>query len=206
MGVPDFIDFVLNQLPPPPCRVLEVGCGAEGGLVDELVAEGYDAVGVDPDAPEGERFVRARFEELEPDAGYDAVVAERVLHHVRPLGRGVERLSRFAPLLLVDDFAWNLIDAPAQQWYEGQHRMLRAAGAEPPGPASIDEWWMRHRDLHPHWLLLDTLRDYYVERRLDWVPYLYRWLEGPASERLERALVDAGAFNAIGWRFAGVRR
>ncbi|MBV8258811.1 MAG: methyltransferase domain-containing protein [Actinobacteria bacterium] len=201
-----FIDFVLNQLPPAPGRVLEIGCGREGGLVEELVAEGYDAIGVDPEAPEGERFVQARFQDYEPEGEFDAVVAGRVLHHVRPLGRGVEILARFAPLLLVDEFAWDLIDPAAQQWYEGQHRMLRATGAEPPGPRSIDEWWSRHPDLHPHWLVLDTLRDVYSERRLDWEPYLYRWLGGPSSEQLERTLVEAGAFNAIGWHFAGVRR
>ncbi len=201
-----FIDFVLNQLPPPPCRVLEVGCGREGGLVEELVAEGYDVVGVDPDAPAGERFVRARFQELEPDGGYEAVIAGRVLHHVSPLGPAMEILAGLAPLLLVDEFAWDLIDPPAQRWYEGQHRMLRAAGAEPPGPPSLDEWRWRHPGLHPHAVVLDALRERYLERRLEWVPYLYRWLAGPASEQLERALVQAGAFNAIGWRFAGVRR
>jgi len=204
--VPPFIDFVLNQLPPAPCRVLEIGCGREGGLVEELVEAGYDVTGVDPEAPEGPRFVRARFQDLEPDREYDAIVAGRVLHHVRPLGQAVEMLAAIAPLLLVDEFAWNLIDPAAQQWYEGQHRMLRATGADPPGPRSLDEWWSRHSDLHPHWLVLDTLRDVYTERRLDWVPYLYRWLGGPSSEQLERTLVEAGAFNAIGWRFTGARR
>jgi hypothetical protein len=204
--VPAFIDFVLNQLPPPPCRVLEVGCGREGGLVEELAAEGYDVVGVDPDAPAGERFVRAGFQELEPDGDYDAVVAGRVLHHLRPLAPAVEILAGLAPLLLVDEFAWNLIDPAAQEWYEGQHRMLRAAGTEPPGPPSLDEWRLRHPDLHPHEVVLGALRERYVERRLEWVPYLYRWLAGPASEQLERSLVQAGAFSAVGWRFAGVRR
>ena len=186
--------------------MLEVGCGREGGLVAELVAAGYDAVGVDPQAPEGERFVRGRFEELEPEAAYDAVVAGRVLHHVEPLAAGIERLARLAPLLLADEFAWDLIDPAAQQWYEGQHRMLRASGAEPPGPPSLEEWRRRHADLHPYRPVLDALRERYAERRLDWVPYLHRWLDGPASERLERALVEAGAFPAVGWRFAGVRR
>lgn len=204
--MPPFIDFVLNQLPPAPCRVLEIGCGREGGLVEELVEAGYDALGVDPEAPEGPRFVRARFQDVEPEGEFDAVVAGRVLHHVRPLGRAVEILAAIAPLLLVDEFAWDLIDPAAQQWYEGQHRMLRATGADPPGPRSLDEWWGRHSDLHAHWLVLDTLRDHFAERRLDWVPYLYRWLGGPSSEQLERTLVEAGAFNAIGWRFAGTRR
>ncbi len=36
--------------------------------------------------------------------------------------------------------------------------------------------------------------------------YLHRWLRGPASEELERALVDAGAIQETGWVYAGVAR
>src|ERR1700755_52070 len=45
--VPNFATFVLDQLPPPPRRVLEIGCGREGGLVELLAARGYDVLGVD---------------------------------------------------------------------------------------------------------------------------------------------------------------
>jgi SAM-dependent methyltransferase len=203
--VAEFIDFVMNQLPTAPCRVLEIGCGKEGGLVFALVGAGYDALGVDPNAPVGERFVQAPFQEVELGP-FDAVVAGNVLHHVDPLGEGLDRLARTAPLLLVDEFAWDLIDAAAQDWYEGQHRLLIAAGAEPRGPAELDEWRERHRDLHPHRLLLEELRARWEETALEWVPWLHRWLGGPASEGLEQALVDAGGFPAIGWRWAGSSR
>ncbi len=185
--------------------MLEVGCGREGGVVPALAAAGYEALGVDPDAPAGDGFVRARFQELEP-GGWDAVVAGRVLHHVHPLDEGLDRLAAFAPLLLVDEFARDRVDAAAQDWYEAQHRLLAAAGAEPPGPPSLDEWRQRHPGLHPYGVLLDGLRERYEERTLDWVPYLHRWLGGPASEALEASLVAAGAFPAIGWRWAGLRR
>jgi hypothetical protein len=201
--VPDFATFVLEQLPPPPRRVLEIGCGREGGLVELLAGAGYDAVGVDPHAPEGRRFRRVEFQEL--DAEFDAAVAGRVLHHVRPLGESLDRLAELAPLLLVDEFAWDRIDDAAQDWYEGQHRLLRAAGVEPYGPGDLDEWRLRHSDLHPHDVLLAGLRARYEERRLEWVPYFHRWLGGPSSEALEQALTDARAFPAIGWRWAGTR-
>ena len=61
--------------------MLEVGCGAEGGLVPALVEAGYDAVGVDPEAPEGERFVRGTFQEPSCNLrlGWEAVVVDGVV-------------------------------------------------------------------------------------------------------------------------------
>ena len=200
----DFGTFVLNQLPPPPRRVLEIGCGHEGGLVELLAEAGYDVLGVDPNAPEGERFIRASFEEL--DGEWDAVVAGRVLHHVEPLDEGLDRVAAFAPLLLVDEFAFDKIDRAAQDWYEGQHRMLRASGADPKGPPDFDEWRSRHAGmLHPHDVVLAALRARYDERELEWLPYLSRWLDRPGSESLEQTLIDAGLIPAVGYRWAGVR-
>jgi hypothetical protein len=199
--VSDFDTFVLDKLPPPPGRVLEVGCGREGGLVERLTAAGYDVLGVDPDAPEGPLFSRARFQQV--DGEYDAVVAGRVLHHVDPLDEGIAKLATLAPLLVVDEFAPDRIDAGARDWYEGQFRMLAAAGASPPGPPDLGAWAARHPDLHSPDTLLAALRAHYDELALEWVPYLHRWLAGPSSEPLESTLVGAGAIPAIGYRWAG---
>lgn len=192
---------MLGQLPPVPARVLEVGCGDRGGLVRELAAAGYDAVGADPRAPAGERFRQADFRDL--DEPFDAAVAVRVLHHVDPLDEAVARLASLAPVLVVDEFAPERIDGAAQDWYEAQYRILAAAGEPPEAPPSLDEWRARHHGLHPSATLLAALRARYEERALEWRPYLYRWLRGPATESLEQALVDAGAFAPIGYRWAG---
>jgi len=201
--MPDFATFVFEQLPPPPLRVLEIGCGREGGLVPVLAGAGYDVLGVDPEAPEGDRFVRGRFQELGGE--WDAAVAGNVLHHVEPLDESLDLLARLAPLLVVDEFASNRIDAAAQDWYEGQHRILRAAGVEPRGMASVDEWRIRHASLHPDEVLLTALRARWDEVALERGPWLYRWLGGPGSQALEQSLIDAQAIPAIGYRWVGRR-
>src|SRR5215218_10574824 len=48
--------FVRRQLPSAPARVLEVGCGPLGGFVPAPLEDGYKAVGVDPEAPEGSDY------------------------------------------------------------------------------------------------------------------------------------------------------
>jgi hypothetical protein len=183
-----FTEFVLQHLPPAPARVLEVGCGERGGVVPALVDAGYDALGVDPRAPLGPRFRQVDFRELEGD--FDAAVAGRVIHHLDPLDGALDHLALLAPVLVVDEFAWNLIDAPLQEWYEAARRALPDAS----GPPSLDEWRWRHADLHPHEAVLEGLRARYDERVLEWVPYFHHWL-APDVESPDR----------IGYRWAGSR-
>ena len=203
-SVVEFLPFVLRHLPPPPARVLEVGCGDEGGLVPDLAGRGYDVVGVDPRAPDGVRYLRGEFQETADTLAaerWDAIVAARVLHHVDPLDDGVALLARLAPLLLVDEFAPDLIAGDAQEWYEER----RPAAGEVQAPESIDDWRRRHPHLHPHDVVLGALRRYYEERELAWVPYFHRWLRSPMVEAEERAAIAAGDIPAVGWRWAGGR-
>jgi Methyltransferase domain len=205
MPAVDFLPFALRRLPPAPARILEVGCGDEGGLVPELAARGYDPLGVDPHAPAGERFVREALEDASRSLRgqtWDAVIAARVLHHVEPLDKGVALLAELGPLLVVDEFAPDRIVGPAQAWYEARWR--EASGAH--GPRSVDEWRARHRGLHPHDSVLAALRAHYEEQELEWGPYFHRWLQRPELEAEERAAIEAGEIEAIGWRWAGRAR
>jgi hypothetical protein len=186
--------------------VLEVGCGYEGGVAPALAAAGYKVLAIDPDAPEGPLYRRTTLEELEDPGPFDAVVAGRVLHHVNPLASALDKLVALAPVLILDEFAWNHMDEPTMDWYEAQHRLLVAAGREPKGPPDLGEWRARHSDLHPYETLRAEVDARYEERFFEWCPYFYRWLEGPATEGLEAALIDADAIRPIGFRYAGVRR
>jgi hypothetical protein len=202
----NFTEFVLSQLPQPPGRVLEVGCGRKGGVASALASAGYEVLAIDPDAPEGPLYRQVALEELDEPGPFDAVVAGRVLHHVHPLGSALDKLAGLAPLLILDEFAWNHLDGPTVEWYEAQHRLLVAAGREPKGPPDLAEWRARHVDLHPYETLRAEVAERYDERHFEWRPYLYRWLQGPASEALEEGLISAGAIRPIGFRYAGVRR
>jgi methyltransferase family protein len=202
----DFTEFVLSQLPEPPRRVLEVGCGREGGVAPELAEAGYDVLAIDPAAPEGPLYRQVTLEDLDDPGPFDAVVAGRVLHHVHPLGPALDKLAALAPLLILDEFAWNHMDESTVDWYEAQHRLLVAAGREPKGPPDLAEWRARHEDLHPYETLRSEVAARYDERAFEWRPYFYRWLLGPATEALEEGLISAGAIRPIGFRYAGVRR
>jgi hypothetical protein len=184
----DFTTFVLHHLPPAPARVLEIGCGDRGGVVPALVDAGYDALGVDPRAPEGPRFRQTDFREV--DGEFDAVVAGRVIHHLEPLGAAVERLAALAPLLVVDEFAWDLIDPELQAWYEARRRERPDAV----GPPSLEEWRWSHPGLHPSHGVLGALRARYDEVALEWVPYFHHWLG------------DVESPDRIGYLWAGQRR
>ncbi len=200
----DFPAFVVSRLPPPPLRVLEVGCGHEGGVARVLAEAGHEVLAIDPEAPAGPLYRQITLEELDDPGTFDAAVAGRVLHHVHPLGPALDKLARLAPVLVLDEFAWNHMDAPTVDWYESQYRLLVAAGREPKGPPDLGGWRARHSDLHPYETLRAELDARYDERYVEWRPYFYRWLEGPASEGLEASLIAAGAIRPIGFRYIGV--
>jgi SAM-dependent methyltransferase len=78
--------FVRDHLPKSPARIAELGCGEAGGHLAVLLNVGYDAVGVDPEAPERPGYRRIAFEDYVPDAPLDAVIASLSLHHVADPG------------------------------------------------------------------------------------------------------------------------
>ena len=87
---------VRAPLPAPPIRVLEIGCGPLGGFVPMLQASGYEATGIDPEAPAGAAFRRVGFEDYVPSRPAVAIIACTSLHHVTDLNRVLENFRRKA--------------------------------------------------------------------------------------------------------------
>jgi SAM-dependent methyltransferase len=111
-------EFMLAWLPPAPARVLDVGCG-DGESTERLGASGYEAVGVDPDAPEGVGFVRARIQDFVAAEPFHAAFAMRSLHHVGDVAGAVDSIAAAlqpGARLVVLEYAIEAVDERALAW------------------------------------------------------------------------------------------
>jgi SAM-dependent methyltransferase len=208
------LDFATAHLPPPPARVLDVGCG-DGALTLELVARGYEARGIDPRAPDGPAFERVGLEDLRVERRFDAAIAVVSLHHVADLERAIDRLAEaIVPggLLLVDEFDRERLDPPTTAWLRHQRQALAAAGL-------AHEHEHEHGDAHDHgdghhdlsdiltWETVSAaLARRFEERSVERVEYLYRYETHLALQPLERAMIELGAIEPTGVRYVGRAR
>ena len=206
--VQSFEEFLREWLPAPPARVLEVGCG-QGRLTTALAIAGHDVVGIDPVAPEGDLFRRLTLDDLDESERYDAVVAAYSLHHIRDLDVALGKIATHLDaggVLVVDEFAWDLLDEPTLDWFWGQRRALAAAGNEPApaGPEELRaEWDADHLGLHGYESLRRALDERFEELVFVRVPYLHRLLGDVSTAVLEQELVDAETIRPLGFRYAG---
>jgi SAM-dependent methyltransferase len=218
--------FVLGQIGDPPARVLEVGCG-EGELANALARAGHSVTAIDPRAPEGPIFRRARIEEFSDPGQFDHVVAILSLHHVEDLGMtlgNIADLLRAEGTLVVVEFAWDLIDEATAEW--ALERLPAASPSEKPSwlgrccrgwarggrgetraPAeSYFAEWAAEEGFHSSRRMRDELGRRFEERHFEWVPYLYSDLGEDVSESDENAAIEAGTINATGFRYVGTGR
>ena len=141
------IDFVLSQVPPPPRRVLEIGCG-KGELALALADAGYEVVAIDPEAPEGPIFRRTTIEALDDPGPFDAVFASLSIHHVHDLGATLDKLVRLLRgRLILNEHAWDRL--------------------EPMTP----EWEKEHEGLHGYSVMRAELDARFEEQFFEWRPY-----------------------------------
>lgn len=208
--------FVFRHLPPPPARILEIGCGPAGDLAYAIAAAGYDIVAVDPVAPEGPLFRRIPFEEFADPGPFDAVVASLAMHHIADLARTADAIvALLAPagrLILEEWDHERLLDDATARWYFHQRHAAEATGPtaeDHPLPTRYEDWrraWIDdHRELHGYEAMRTHLMAPLRERFFTWRPYLYRYDLHPDLEPLERALIEEGAIQATGFRWVGER-
>jgi SAM-dependent methyltransferase len=212
--------FVRSCLPPAPATVLEIGCGTAGGFVPMLREAGYEAVGVDPEAPAAAKYERMPFERYEPPHPVDAIVASRSLHHVDDVdGVVTHAVAALRPggAIVVAEWSWERFDEGTAQWCFA--RLATPGGGEPSWlqrrragwlESGLD-WdgyfagWAAQHGLHRGERILQAL-DHGFERvscRLG--PYFFADLPGTAEDD-EQAAIEAGELRANGLRYAGCVR
>jgi len=206
-----FCEFLSSQLPAPPARVLEVGCG-RGEVAHALAERGFEVTAIDPSAPEGPIFQRVGLEDFSDPRGFDAVVASVSVHHIEDLGGALDRIASFLPpggVLVLEEFAKERLAGATARWYYHQRRALAAAGREDSVPEDFAEWERQSEadlaDIHPVSEIRIELERRFAERFFEWTPYLYSHRLDDAVEPLERRLIAEGAIEATGLWYVGER-
>jgi SAM-dependent methyltransferase len=206
---------VRDRLPAPPARIVEIGCGPLGGFVPMLGSNGYEALGVDPDAPDEEDYRRVEFERVELVRDVDAFIASTSLHHVADPAAVIERIASTlagARTLVVVEWDWEEFDEPTADW------CFRRLGPDEE-PCWLhrrrDEWlasgqpwsaflrrWAAEEHLHDVHTLLRLLDTHFRREHLAHGPYFFPDLAG-TTERDEQAAIEAGHIRATRVDYVG---
>jgi SAM-dependent methyltransferase len=211
--------FVRRHLPPPPAAVVEIGCGPLGGFVARMRTTGYDAVGVDPNAPEGSWYHQVEIESHDMPEPAQAVVACTSLHHVSDVAAVLDLTSAaLAPggSLVVIEWARERFDETTARWCFDH---LPAPAGEPNWlHQRRDEWrasrlpweaycraWALEEGLHSGDDIIRELDARFDRQSLSYGPYFFPDL-ARISEADEQAAVDAGDIQANRIGYAGIRR
>jgi SAM-dependent methyltransferase len=212
--------FIHSRLPAAPAHVVEIGCGPIGGFVPGLLRDGYTAVGVDRNAPDGPEFQRIDFEAYEPAQPVDAIVASRSLHHVGDVDEVLDRVAaalRPGGTIVVAEWAWERFDDHTARWCfarldpsaEVEHGWLERRRDD--WLASGEPWetyfpgWANGHGLTRSDRILAALGARFERVLCEHAPYFFADLPD-GSEHDERAAIDAGEIRATGIRYAGTLR
>jgi SAM-dependent methyltransferase len=200
---------VTAHLPAPPARILEVGCGS-GELVLETSRRGYEVVGIDPDAPEGAPFRKVTLEVFSTSGRFDAVVANRSLHHIVDLRGAIDKIHSLLAsqgALILNEFAWDRMDQATAAWYLDHMKEPGPKEASLLPGAFPGEWVAEHEGLHGFEAMRAEVERRFDEALFEWTPYIaHYYLERDDLEGEEQRLIKSGEIRALGFRYVGMRR
>jgi SAM-dependent methyltransferase len=209
---------VRGRLPAYPAQVVEVGCGPLGGFVPMLRSSGYEALGVDPEAPDDEHYLRVTFEQAEVAEDVDVVVASTSLHHVADPAEVLDRITTTLAgggTLIVVEWAWEEFDEATAHWCFEHLGPDEEAGwlhrRRDEWVASGESWndyvlaWAGDERLHSAKTLLRLLDERFQRAHLGYGPYFFPDL-ARATEEDERAAIAGGQIRATRVDYVGVLR
>jgi SAM-dependent methyltransferase len=210
--------LIRKRLPSAPARVVDIGCGPLGGFVPMLQSNGYDAIGIDPKAPDGQHYQQVDFERADLPRSVDAAIAWTSLHHVADPAEVLDRITRTLTsggTVLVLEWAWEKFDRETAEWCFDRLGPEDEAGwlhhRRDEWRASGQEWsryledWARREGLHPGETLVRLL-DQRLERQvLTRGPYFFPDLVS-TTEADEQTAIDAGQIEAGRIDYAGALR
>src|SRR3954469_14681368 len=206
---------VRRSLADPPATGGDPGCGPLRGLLPLLLAEGYGAIGVDPNAPEEPPYRQAEFEHAELPGAVDAVVASTSLHHVADPAEVLDRIAqvvRPGGVVVVLEWASERFDGQTARW------CIERLGSEESWLQRLrDEWresglgwedyfrgWLEHEHLHSGETLIRLLDERLERQQLAYGPYFFAGLAA-ATEEDERAAIADGEIRAARIDYVGTR-
>lgn len=108
--------LIMERLPPPPCRILEVGIGL-GSTLRQLIDAGYDVCGITPDSGQihlareksGAHLTCSRFEDFDGQPnGFDVILFQESSQYIDPLvifGKALDLLADNGHLIILDEVA-----------------------------------------------------------------------------------------------------
>jgi hypothetical protein len=214
------LPFVRAHVPPPPAHIIEIGCGPLGGFVPFLREDGYDALGIDPAAPDGAAFQQTEFERAALDQPAEVVIACTSLHHVADLDDVVDRIAAAMTrdgVVVVIEWAWEWFDEATARWcfdrlgsddgdeqsWLRRHRIDWAASGQP-WHEYVASWAQAER-LHRGLDMLRALDRRFVPQLLATAPYFFPDLDSCTAGD-EQMAIDAGQIRATSLRYVGRQR
>jgi SAM-dependent methyltransferase len=209
--------MVRSHLPAPPAVVVELGCGSVGGFVPALLADGYEALGIDPQAPEGPSYRRLEFERSELPEAVDAVVASVSLHHVADPGEVFDRIAgALSPggSVVVLEWDWESFDEASARWaferldltgeskgwLHGARERWLASGL--PWDTYLRDWATGH-GLHSARVLVEQLDQRFERVACERGAYLFPEL-AHTTEADELQAIESGLVRAVRIDYVGV--